>query len=88
MSKQGHIPICPTNLSFPLPLVGSGLEGRLKCLKTLTKVGFEKYKPTPRQLIEGRVYLVLWLQRAKAGKCISRQVWQLGQQTESLYPEP
>ena len=40
-------------LSFPinclslLPLVG-GLEGRLKCLRTLNRVGFEKSKPTDR----------------------------------------
>jgi hypothetical protein len=28
------------------PLVGDRLERRLKHLSTLTKVGFEKYKPT------------------------------------------
>jgi hypothetical protein len=31
-----------TNLSFPLLLVGSRLEKRLKYLKPLIKVGFEK----------------------------------------------
>jgi hypothetical protein len=46
ISKQVHIPFCPLNLSFPLPLVGGGLEGRLKHLRTLTKVGFENSKPT------------------------------------------
>jgi hypothetical protein len=35
----------PTNISFPLPLAGGGLEGRLKHLRTLIKVGFEKSKP-------------------------------------------
>ena len=39
-------PFCPTNLSFPLPLVGGGLERRLKHLRTLIKVGFEKSKLT------------------------------------------
>jgi hypothetical protein len=33
-------------LSFPLPLVGGGLERRLKHLRTLIKVGFENFKPT------------------------------------------
>lgn len=37
-------------LLFPLSLVG-GLEGRLKCLRTLDKVGFEKSKPS-----EGSLY--------------------------------
>jgi len=32
--------------SFPLPLVSGGLEGRLRHLRTVIKVGFEKYKPT------------------------------------------
>jgi hypothetical protein len=32
-------------LSFPLPLVGGGLEGKLKCLRTImTKTSFEKIK--------------------------------------------
>lgn len=39
--KQVHINLCPINLPFPLPLVGGGLEGRLMCLRTLIKVGFE-----------------------------------------------
>lgn len=34
-------PLFPINLSSPLPLVG-GIEGRLKNLRTLNKVGFEK----------------------------------------------
>ena len=34
LSKQVHFaPI----LSFPLPLVGGGLKGRLKCLRTISK---------------------------------------------------
>jgi hypothetical protein len=36
----------PITLSFPLPLMGGGLEGKLKSLRTLIKVGFEKSKPT------------------------------------------
>jgi hypothetical protein len=32
--------------SFPLPMF-SGLEERLKCLRTLNKAGFEKSKPIP-----------------------------------------
>ena len=39
-------PLCPVSLSFPLPLLGGGLEGRLKHLRTLIKVGLEKSKPT------------------------------------------
>jgi hypothetical protein len=46
VSKQVHIFLYPINLSFLLPLVGGGLEGRLKHLRTLIKVGFEKSKPT------------------------------------------
>ena len=46
ISKQVCILFFPNNLSFPLPLVGDWLEGRLKHLSTLIKVGFEKYKPT------------------------------------------
>jgi hypothetical protein len=34
-------------LSFSLPLVGGGLEVRLKHFKTLIKVGFEKSKLIP-----------------------------------------
>ena len=46
ISKQVHILLCPINHSCPLPLMGGGLERRLKHLSTLTKVSFEKYKPT------------------------------------------
>jgi hypothetical protein len=46
ISKHVHILLCSTNLSFPLPLVGSRLEGRLKHLTTLIEIGFEKIKPT------------------------------------------
>jgi hypothetical protein len=42
LSKQVHILLCSSNLSFPLPLVGSGLEGRLKHLRTLNKCRFWK----------------------------------------------
>jgi hypothetical protein len=42
ISKQVQIPFCPINLSFLLPLVGSGLEERFKHLRILIKVGFEK----------------------------------------------
>ena len=34
-----------TNLSFPLPLLGGRLEGRLKPLNALIKLGFKRYKP-------------------------------------------
>jgi hypothetical protein len=34
LSKQVHFPHI---LSFPLPLLGSGLNGRLKCLRTIIK---------------------------------------------------
>jgi hypothetical protein len=34
ISKQVHF---PGILSFPLPLVGGGLEGRIKHLKTIIK---------------------------------------------------
>jgi hypothetical protein len=44
-SKQVHTPPFPINLSSLLSLV-SGLEGRLKHLRTFIKVGFEKPKPT------------------------------------------
>jgi hypothetical protein len=46
ISKQVCISLCPVNLSFLLPLVVGGLEGRLQHLRTLIKVGFEKSKPT------------------------------------------
>jgi hypothetical protein len=46
ISKQVHILLCPIKLSFPLPLVSGGLEGRLEHLRTLIKVDFEKSKPT------------------------------------------
>ena len=39
ISKQVHSPRYPINLSFPLPLVDGGLEGRLKHFKILIKVG-------------------------------------------------
>jgi hypothetical protein len=44
--KQVHILLCPINLSFPLPLVGNELEGRLQHLRTRIKVSFEKSNPT------------------------------------------
>lgn len=53
ISKQAYIPLCPINLSFPLPVVGSGLQGRLEHLSTLIKLGFEKHKPTPSSIGEG-----------------------------------
>ena len=37
----------PVDHSFLLPLVCGWLEGRLAHLRTLIKVGFERYKPTP-----------------------------------------
>ena len=42
ISKQVHILLCPINLSFPLPLVGDGVEGLLKHLRTLIKSRFWK----------------------------------------------
>jgi hypothetical protein len=39
----------PINLLFFLPLVG-GLEGRLKTLRTLNKVGFEKSKSAKSEI--------------------------------------
>ena len=45
----GLLALCSNNLSFLLPLVGGGLEGRLKHLRILTKVGCENYKPRPNQ---------------------------------------
>jgi hypothetical protein len=42
----GPHPPCLINLSFLLPLVGGGLEERLKCSRALIKVVFEKSKPT------------------------------------------
>jgi hypothetical protein len=38
ISKQVHF---PSILSFPLPLRGGGLEGKLKHLRTITKIRFE-----------------------------------------------
>jgi hypothetical protein len=35
--KTGSLTSYPKNLYFPLPLVGGGLEGRLKRLRTHTK---------------------------------------------------
>jgi hypothetical protein len=43
--KQVHILLCLISLSFPLPLVGGGLEVRLTHLEILITVGSEKYKP-------------------------------------------
>ena len=43
-SQQVYNPL-PIKLSYPLPLV-SGLEGKLMHLRTITKVGFGKSKPT------------------------------------------
>jgi hypothetical protein len=45
-SKEVHTPQYPITLSFPLPLVGGGLGGKLKHLSTLIKVDSEKYEPT------------------------------------------
>jgi hypothetical protein len=39
LSKQVHF---PHDLSFLLPLVGGGLYGRLKHLRTIIKIGFEE----------------------------------------------
>jgi hypothetical protein len=36
-SKQVLFPVIPYILSFPLPLVGGGLKGRLKSLRTIIK---------------------------------------------------
>lgn len=44
ISEQVHLPFCPINFPFPLPLVGGELEGRLKYLKTLIRVGLKKSK--------------------------------------------
>jgi hypothetical protein len=44
ISKQVHTP-CPISHFPPLPLA-NGLSGKLKSLRTLIKVAFEKYKPT------------------------------------------
>lgn len=44
ISKQVHILLCSINLSFLLPLVGSGPEGRLKHLSALNKRKFWKLK--------------------------------------------
>lgn len=43
ISKQVHTPVSFERFIFPLPLVG-GLEGRLKPLRTLIRVCFEKSK--------------------------------------------
>lgn len=51
ISKQVYILFCPINLSFQLPLIGGGLEERLKLLSTLIKVGFEKNQ---------NIYMSLW----------------------------
>jgi hypothetical protein len=40
VSKQAHIFFCPINLSFLLFLVSGGLEGWLKYLSALIKLGF------------------------------------------------
>lgn len=47
-SKQIHISLVPFTIFSPLPLDG-GLEGKLKHLGTLIKVGVEKYKPACRE---------------------------------------
>jgi hypothetical protein len=44
--QTGSPPLYTTNISFALPLVGGGLEGRLKHLKPSLRVGFEKSKLT------------------------------------------
>ena len=46
ISQKVHIPLCPITICFELSLAGSELQGRLKYLGTLIKVGFEKSKPT------------------------------------------
>lgn len=46
ISKQVHIPLCPINLFPPLSLKDDGLEGTLKHLRTVIKVGCEKSKFT------------------------------------------
>jgi hypothetical protein len=38
ISKQIYFPKYPNNLSFLLPVVGGGLEGRLKHLETNIKI--------------------------------------------------
>jgi hypothetical protein len=35
-------PMYPNNLSFPLPLMGDGLEGTLKYLRTVINIRVEK----------------------------------------------
>ena len=48
--SQGQSPTpCPINHIILLPLVG-GLEGKLKCLRTVIKVGFEKKKTNQKNL--------------------------------------
>ena len=42
--------LCPMNLSFPLSLLGGGLEEKLKCLRTIIKVGFEKIEAIQFQI--------------------------------------
>jgi hypothetical protein len=39
LSKQVHL---ASILSFPLPLVGDGLKGRLRYLRAIIKIGFDK----------------------------------------------
>jgi hypothetical protein len=43
ISKQFYILLCYINLSLPLPLVTSGLEGTLNYLRTLIKSRFLKH---------------------------------------------
>jgi hypothetical protein len=44
--RKGPLHPCCSNLLYSLPLVDGGLEGRIKCIRTHIKVGFEKSKPT------------------------------------------
>ena len=55
ISKQVHN-LFPINFSFPLPLLSGGLKGRLKHLRTLISVGFEKSKPSSLPIIEIEAY--------------------------------
>ena len=56
ISKQVHVPLCPINLFFALPLMGGRVEGRLRRLRTFIKVGIEQSEPTGKQTEAGRCW--------------------------------
>lgn len=88
----GSLRLYPNHLSFPLPLVGGGLEGRLKRLRTIIKSKLWKIRAFTRPhcllflqvcvLFSWYLYSVEWVSPFRwcpptPGVCVSQNLWRM-----------